>query len=165
MTQAEYSTKAALMGRLPISLTTRDGVLTLEGGRLKFATRRQVHFDRPVGEFHSVAPSASVGLHVWHRDRCYKFVPGYEVAAGVSTGSGVFDVVAGVGQVIHARGADRRMREARDRWIEVLRPLIGEPPPGVVVRRPWPTWAIALVVVGVTLLILAIIVGVVLATS
>ena len=153
------------MGKLPITLTMTDGILTLTDGRLTFATKRTTRFDHPIGEFHSVAPAAKVGFHVWHASRCYKFVPGHEIVSAVNSGNDLVDVAANVGQLSRAIAADQRMRDQRDQWVELLRPLVGSPPPGLRVRPPWPTWALMLVVLGVTVMIIAIITAIVLLTS
>lgn len=149
------------MGTVPITLTTTDGVLTLENGRVTFVTRRGTQFDHPVGELHSVAPSARVGFHVWHRDRCYKFVPGHEIVTGLSTGSDVVDLAAGMGQVARAAKADARMQAKRDHWVAVLQPLVGTAPLDVTVRRPWATWAVMLVITAIALALMALITAVV----
>jgi hypothetical protein len=165
MGQPAYSTKASLLGKVPITTSTTDGVLTLADGRLTFATSNRTHFDHPIGEFHSVAPAANVGFHVWRRDRCYKFVPGHEIVNGLYSGNDALDAVAGVGQAIQAAGANRRMRGQRDQWVELLRPLVGSPPPGVTVRRPWSMWALVLVAAGLALFLIAIITAIVVLAS
>jgi hypothetical protein len=150
---------------VPITLFMRDGTLALADGRLSFRTRRSTVFDRPVGEFHSIAPSASVGMHIWHADRCYKFIPKWDAVNSINTSSSLVDVAVNVARMPGALENDRRMRDARDEWAAVLGPLLGEPPAGVRVRGPWPTWAVWLSIIGVTLVIAACIIGIALATT
>lgn len=158
MNTPAHSTTASMLRKVPITATTIDGVLTLDDGRLSFATRRRTYFDHPVGEFHSVAPAAHVGFHLWHGERRYRFVPGPELVSGVNTGGTALDLAAGVAQ---ATAAQRRMRDARDHWLHVLGPLVGSPPPGVTVRPPWPTWATWASVVTITVVLIAVITAVV----
>jgi hypothetical protein len=162
---AAHSSPASLMGRIPITLFMRDGTLALADGRLAFTTSRRTVFDHPVSGCHSVAASGRVGFHVWHGDRCYKLVPSYTAVSEFHGGNAAVETVVNVARLPAAFAADRRMRDAREQWIEVLEPLVGAPPPGVRVRRPWPTWAILLVVVAVTLGIVAAVTAFTLLTS
>ena len=81
------------------------------------------------------------------------------------TGSDLLDIVTGMGAIGRAFDADAAAKAARDQWRDVLEPLVGGPPPGANVSRPWPTWAWILTVIGATLVLLAIIVAVVFAAS
>jgi hypothetical protein len=163
--EPHHSTDASLLGKVPITLFMRDGTLALDDGRLSFRTRRATVFDHPVGEFHSFAPSASVGMHIWHADRCYKFVPKWDAVHSINTSSSLVDVAVNAAQMPRALRNDRQMRDAREEWAEVLGPLLGTPPPGVKVRAPWPTWAVWVSIVVVTMVIAAVIVGIALATA
>ena len=116
------------MGKVPISLLMRSGTLTLDNGRLTFATKKNVVFDHPVGEIHSVAPVSRVGMRIRHGDRRYTLVPCYEAVHGTNTSNDLVDVVLATSQLSRARRADERMRDARDHWIELLRPMAGQPP-------------------------------------
>ena len=161
----EHSSDASLLGKVPITLFMRDGTLELAGGRLSFRTRRSTVFDHLVGEFHSLAPSASVGMHLWHADRCYKLIPKWDAVNSINTSNSLVDVAVNAAQMPRALENDRRMRDSRDEWAAVLVPLLGSPPPGVKVRAPWPTWAIWLSVIGATLVLAACIIGIALATA
>lgn len=156
-----HESDTSLLGRLPITLTMKEGTLKLDDGRLSFATRRATVFDHPVHECHSLAPSASVGFHIWHADRCYKFVPAYSPVHEVTTGNNAVDLAVNAGQFGKRLQADRRMKNARDQWFDVLEPLVGRPPAGVKVRRPWSTWKVWLAIVAVALVIMAIIAAIV----
>lgn len=157
MTDAARSTPASLVGKLPITATTTDGVLTLAAGRLTFVTGTQTLVDHPVAELHSVARAANVGFEVWHGDRRYTLVPGHEVVQGGSPGGGALDAVVSLGQARRASAANARMRAERDRWIAVLQPLVGAPPPGVDVRPPRAAWLPMAAVAGIAIALMAIV--------
>jgi hypothetical protein len=161
----QHASPASLLGKVPITLFMRDGTLALADGRLSFTTRRSTVFDRPVGEFHSFAPSASVGMHIWHGDHCYKFVPKWDAVHSINTSSSLVDVAVNAAQMPRALRNDRQMRDARAEWAEVLGPLLGTPPPGVKVTAPWPTWAVWVSIVVVTMALAAVIIGIALATA
>jgi hypothetical protein len=116
------------MGKLPITLLMRNGTLKLENGRLAFATKKKVLFDHPVEELHSVGPVSRVGMRIKHGDRRYTLVPCYEAVHATNTSNDLVDVVLGASKLSRARRADQRMRDAREHWIELLRPMVGEPP-------------------------------------
>ena len=155
--RTRHESPASLTGRVPISLFMKDGTLTLAEGRLSYATKRRTVFDHPVDEFHSLAPSAAVGFHVWHGDRCYKFIPAYSPVHQLHSGSDAVNLAVNAARLGKAVEADRRMKGARSEWFDVLEPLIGRPPAGVKVRKPWPTWAIWASIVAVALVIMGVI--------
>jgi hypothetical protein len=127
MSQATHSCPASLLGKVPITLFMRDGNLKLEGDRLSFTTTRgKTLFDHPVAECHSVGPVSRVGLRIGHGDRTYKLVPCYQAVHGINTTNDIADVVVGIAQVSRGMKADQRMKAAREAWIEVLRPLVGD---------------------------------------
>ncbi len=160
-----HESAASLLGTVPITLFMKDGTLALRDGRLSFVTRRGTVFDHPVHEFHSLAASGVVGFHLWHADRCYKLVPDYTAVHEFQASSDVVNLAVNAGRIGKAFDADRKMKDSRGQWFDVLEPLIATAPPGVKVRRPWPTWAIWLTVVGVTLAIVAVITAIVFLTS
>lgn len=160
-----HESAASLTGRVPITLFMKDGTLALNDGRLSFATRRRTVFDHPVGECHSLAASGVVGFHVWHADRCYKLVPEYTAVHEFTAGSDAVNLAVNAGRIGKALDVDRRMKDARSQWFGVLEPLVGSPPAGVKVRKPWPTWALWLAIVAVTLVLVAVITAIVLLTS
>lgn len=160
-----HSSSAVLTRRIPITLFMREGTLELADGRLSFATKRRTIFDHPVRECHSVAAAARTGFHVWHGTRCYKLVPSYSAVHSLNTSNGALDVGINLARVGRAMQADREMRSSREQWIELLEPLVGPVPPGVRVRRPWPTWAILLMCVAVTLAIVGIMFAIVFGTG
>ena len=116
------------MGKVPITLFMRDGTLKLDNGRLSFATKRKVLFDHPVEELHSVGPVSRVGMRIRHGDRRYTLVPCYEAVHSTNTTNDLVDLAFAASDVSRARRADQRMRDAREYWIEVLRPMVGPPP-------------------------------------
>ena len=116
------------MGRVPITLFMRNGTLKLDNGRLAFATRKKVVFDHPVAELHSVGPVSRVGMRIRHGDRQYTLVPCYEAVHGTNTSNEIVDLALAASKLSRARRADQRMRDARDHWIELLRPMAGQPP-------------------------------------
>jgi hypothetical protein len=162
----EHSSKASLLRLLPMTLFTIDGTLRLKEHRLTFTrSRDRVVFDAPVGELHSISRGAGAALYLWHGSRRLRFITGQVYVHHLRTGSAVLDTVTGVGAMGRAFAADAVAKSVRDEWLELLVPLAGEPPPGVEVSRPWPTWAWAIAVVGATIVLLAVIVAVVLATA
>ena len=149
-----------------MSLFTVDGTLRLHDGRLMFSTPRgRSVLDAPVGELHSVSRGAGAALYVWHGDRRLRFITGQVWVHHVETGNDLLDTVAGIGTVSRALAADKAAKAVRDEWLDALEPVVGDPPPGVTVSRPWPTWAWVVAVIGVTLLLMAIIAAIVIATA
>jgi hypothetical protein len=116
------------MGKVPITLFMRNGSLKLENGRLEFATKKKVVFDHPVDELHSVGPVSRVGMRIKHGDRRYTLVPCYEAVHEINTSNELVDLALVGSKLSRSRRADQRMRDARDRWIELLRPMMGQPP-------------------------------------
>ena len=161
----EYRSRASLMRWLPITLFTTDGELRLHDGRLTFATSRREVFDAPVGELHSVARGATAGLYVWHGDRRLRFVTGnVSGRIGVSQPDSLLDVVASLPYIAGDLERDRTNRRHRDAWVDLLTPLVGDPPPGLRVPWPWPTWAWYVAIVGITLAIIAVVTAITLLT-
>ena len=166
MPDLEYSSTASLLRWIPITLFTVDGTLRLHDGRLAFSrSRDRVVVDAPVGEFHSLAHGAGASLYVWHGRRRFRFMTGQVYVHQLRTGNDLLDTVAGVGTIKRAFDADAAAKAVRDEWFELLAPLVGEPPPGVSVSKPWPTWAWIVAVIGATLVLVAIIVALVFATA
>jgi len=132
-----FESRAELLGTIPVPIMSKPGVLRLRNGRLTFtADDGEVKLDAPTHELHSVAVSAS-GIHVWHGSSRMRFAFG-----------------RGQGPGADARTANQ---ETAKRWVASLAPMLGTPPSGARVRRPWPSWAwiAALVVVmfGITFVI------------
>ena len=163
---AEFSSKASLLRWVPISLFMVDGTLGVHDGRLTFTrSRDRVVFDAPVGELHSISRGAGAALYVWHGSRRLRFITGQVYVHHVRTGNDLLDTVTGVSAIGRAFAADAAAKDTRDQWLELLVPLAGDPPPGLTVKRPWPTWAWFLAVIGATLVLVAIIVAAVFATA
>ena len=124
---------ADLVGAVPLTFLTATGELRFDAGRLRFTDSRGVaRLDAPIEELHSITRSA-MGMHAWHGDRRYRFA------------------------FFRASRDRRKPQEAKrlaDSWVTLLTPLSGEPPAGVLVRRPWPVWAWVLVISSLLLGIL-----------
>ncbi len=131
------SDAATLLGKFRVG--EREGRLALRDGRLSFTTREgKVVLDVPVGELHSAAPWSG-GLVVWGGSRRYLFR--FARPAGRALympDDSVGQLLDGVTHAFSSRGAGR----TGDVWAAQLRPLIGDPPPGVVARAPWSDWRI-----------------------
>ncbi|MGY1747075.1 hypothetical protein [Blastococcus sp. SYSU D00695] len=164
----------------PLGLGRRRVVLRIEGGRLQvvrtplFSAERVVAEGPPAG-FHSAAPSrGGRGLHLWHGDRLFRLTGRSSASAdgGGDTGSwslGDDPVSAVIGLVLlpflvlyglwlllglWSSTVDSE-RENATRTLRWLAPLLGAPPPGRTVRRPFPggwlttgRWLVRLAVLG-----------------
>lgn len=154
-TTERFESDAEFLRALPITTFSSSGKLQLAGGRLSFTTglRHRVLFDVPVNELHSVARSAVTGLHLWHGSTRYRLSVGSPVyIPGVGTAAA--EAVTGLPLDLRGRfEMDRANRATADNWLQLLQEHQTEPPAGLKVRRPWPTWAIWLTVVGVTLVL------------
>jgi len=152
-TSERFESSAEFLRALPITTFSSSGTLRLADGRLSFTTglRHRVLFDVPVNELHSVARSAVTGLHLWHGSTRYRLSVGSPVyVPGIGTAAA--EVVTGLPLDLRGRfEMDRANRATADSWLSLLQPHESTAPAGVRVRRPWPTWAIWVTVVAVTL--------------
>jgi len=158
-TTERFESSAEFLRALPITTFSSSGKLQLADGRLSFTTglRHRVLFDVPVNELHSVARSAVTGLHLWHGSTRYRLSVGSPVyIPGV--GAAAAEAVTGLPLDLRGRfEMDRANRATADNWLSLLQPHQTTAPAGVRVRRPWPTWAIWVTVVGVTLALVGVI--------
>jgi len=151
----QYSRRVTLIGRLRYE---REGSLTLADGRLVFDTHETV-FDVPVSELHSVMSSPD-GFHVWHGSTAYRFRCG-----PASSRDGHLDGSSGIGlalSLLSAPGAfaeQKQSKRAGADWVARLTPAVGQPPPGVKVRRPWSTLKLVGAIVGGTVALTAAVTG------
>jgi hypothetical protein len=67
-------------------------------------------------------------MRISHGERRYTLVPCYEAVHGTNTSNELVDLALAASKLSGARRADQRMRDARDHWIELLRPMAGQPP-------------------------------------
>jgi hypothetical protein len=129
MVAAAVSSTAQLVPAVPIPPLAKAGLLSLSGDRLRFTTPEGgAVLDALVGELHSVSRSA-MGVTLYHGDRKLRF----------------------------AMRGDGIAAPTPDSWVEALRAVVGEPPAGLHVRAPWPTWAWVAALSGVIVAILAVV--------
>ncbi|MGB8857979.1 MAG: hypothetical protein WCC60_01920 [Ilumatobacteraceae bacterium] len=161
-----YETSAELLRWVPITLFSTSGTMRLDGGRLTFRTllRKKLVFDVPAAELHSVASMTSLGLHLWHGSTRYRLSVGAPVPVA-SLGHSLAGVALEAATLPARLKQDRQNRSATAQWVSLLQASAGPPPPGVRVRRPWPTWTWAVGIVLTTLLIVAAITAVTLLTT
>jgi len=142
-----HESAADLLGRVPITLLMKSGTLRLADGRLSFTrSRNRVVFDVPMSEVHSIGISV-FGITLWHGTTRYRFAIGHTSGGGIHPDNAVLALAA----VAELPGAIRNYREARQdayAWATILNRSAGPVPPGLVVKAPWPTWKVVLVVVG-----------------
>jgi len=158
---------AELLRAVPISMFSISGQLRFDGERLTFrgGLGDRLRLDAPVAELHSVAPMASMGLHVWHGEDRYRFTIGALSPSTVNTGSDVGDAVNAAGRLPAAARADRRNRGTTANLVSRLQAGAGEPPPGLRVRPPWPGWSWWVGIIVATLVLVAVITGIVFLTG
>ena len=158
---------AELLRAVPISLCSISGQLCLDGERLTFhgGLRNRLRLDAPVAELHSVAPMASMGLHVWHGEDRYRFTIGALAPGTASTGSDLGDTVSAASRLPTAARSDRRNRGTTASLVIRLQAGAGEPPPGLRVRPPWPGWSWWVGIIVATLVLMAAITGIVFLTA
>jgi hypothetical protein len=130
---ATAASHAELLPAVPFTMMMKSGELRLAGDRLRFATDDEVLLDAPLDELHSLAP-AVIGIHIWHADKRFRFALGYR-----DRRTGGTDDVAALTSM----------------WLDILLPLIGVPPAGVTVRKPWPRWAWVLGVIALSAFFIA----------
>ncbi len=167
MTTGErYESEATQLRRLPILWGARSGILQLDDDRLRFTarSRNRTVFDLPLRDMHSAQRGATSSLYLWHGRTRYRFVAGNPIYV---PGPGELAVEQAIGlpaaRIPGALARERANRDTADRWIELLQPGLGAPPPGLRVPRPWPRWAWLLTTLGAGLLVCAIIAAVTLA--
>lgn len=119
-TPTSYSSPAELLGKIPITLFMKSGTLALDNGQLSFRTRRATVFEVPVAKVHSVRSVSRVGLELWHGETRYRFVPDWSPVHSLKTPSDAVNVAAGAWQLGRSIAADKKMRVAREAWIDVL---------------------------------------------
>ncbi|MCU1393425.1 MAG: hypothetical protein JWM34_1853 [Ilumatobacteraceae bacterium] len=134
---AAYASQADLLPPIPLTMMMKSGELRLAGQRLRFTdTKHELLVDAPVAELHSLE-RAVIGIHIWHGPKRYRFALG---------------------------SRDRRTQSIAEveaiteEWITILQPLIGTPPAGLTVRKPWPRWAWMLSVVALSAFFVAAVV-------
>ena len=153
----QYSRRVTLIGRLRYE---REGSLTLADGRLVFDTHETV-FDVPVSELHSVMLSPD-GFHVWHGSTAYRFRCGPASSRsnhGQPDGSSAIDFVLSLLSAPGAVAEQKQSKRSGADWVARLTPVVGQPPPGVKVRRPWSTLKLVGVIVGGTVVATAAVTG------
>lgn len=146
---AVVSSHAYLLPPIPLTMAMKPGQLQLARGRLTFTSGVDVLLDAPVSELHSPA-AAVMGMHIWHKDKRYRFALGRRDARALTPRSdgaavtmpGHLDDSAGPAVLGAA-------------WIATLTPLVGSPRAGLRVRAPWPRWAWMLGIVGLSLFFIA----------
>jgi hypothetical protein len=125
MATTTMATPAQVLPRVPVTLLMKPGELRLAEGRLTFRVGAdEPVLDAPVAELHSVA-LAVTGMHVWHGPRQWRFV----FPRAVTTAPG------------RAQARRDPPNDTAARWVDVLQPIVGDPPVGVRVGAPWPRWA------------------------
>ncbi|HLM18001.1 MAG TPA: hypothetical protein VK549_09290 [Acidimicrobiia bacterium] len=132
-----FESRAELLGTIPVPIASKAGVLRLRNGRLTFTSDDgEIALDAPTHELHSAAVSAS-GIHIWHGSSRMRFAFGRRESAGPD--------------------ARRANQEIAERWVQQLAPMLGAPPSGTRVRRPWPSWAwiaaLVIVMFGITFVV------------
>ncbi len=126
MESSAVASPADLLATIPIAQIVKSGDLRLADGRLSFTSPGGlVLLDAPVEELHSVA-KAAIGIHVWHRDKRFRFSFGKENPTRA------------------------------DSWVNTLAPMVGSAPAGQKVRRPWPAWAWLASLIGTVVGLLAV---------
>jgi hypothetical protein len=135
--------RAELLKRVPMTLFSTSGTLRLQDGRLSFRTleRREVVFDAPVQEFHSVSAMTSRGFHIWRGSTRYRVSVGAPVGGPMTGITNVVDAVIALASLPHAQANDAENQLTSTRWLRLLAPLVGSPPADLKVRPPWPFWA------------------------
>jgi hypothetical protein len=165
---ATFESKAELLRFVPITLFSTSGTLRLADGRLRFETafRHKVLLDAPLAELHSLAPMGTLGFHIWHGRKRYRFSVGTPyVGVSDSYGGTVADTLAEAASLPGRFAHDRANRSRTSRWLRLLHARVGQPAPGLRVRRPWPMWAWWCGIVGFTLALVGAITLIVLATA
>lgn len=138
-----FETEAARLATVPIWLLALSGTLRLADGRLSFRTRSKTLVDAPLSEIHSVAENA-FGLVSWQGETQHRFTFGRPASARLYSNN-----LALAARALPKTFSDTRTASANtSSWLFRLEPLVGFPPPGVVVPPPWPKWKTWLTITG-----------------
>ncbi|HEY4333194.1 MAG TPA: hypothetical protein VGM78_11515 [Ilumatobacteraceae bacterium] len=126
MDSSVVASPADLLATIPVAPLVKSGDLKLADGRLTFTS--------PGGVVMLDAPVAEVhsvakaatGIHLWHHRTRFRFAFG------------------------------KANPTRADSWVSTLTPVMGQPPAGLRVRRPWPSWAWVASMIGVVIMLMAI---------
>ena len=151
-----FETEASRLATVPIWLLALSGTLRLADGRLSFRTRSKTLLDAPLSEIHSVAENA-FGIVLWHGHTQHRFTFGRPSSVRLYSNN-----LALVASALPKTFSDASTaRGNTSSWLFRLEPLVGFPPPGMVVPQPWPKWKTWLTVTGTVLGTLVVIGGLV----
>jgi hypothetical protein len=152
-----FESRVDLLGKVPLTLTMKSGMLRLADGRLSFTrSRDRVVFDVPMREVHSVAIS-SFGITLWHGTTRYRFATTQPPTPFAHSNNPLVAAAA----LPDAIRKYRRSREAASDWFDVLSPLAGPVPLGVTVDQPWSTKKSVAVMLAISFGVVVVIGGVI----
>ncbi len=164
MTTGEFSTAAALVGAVPLTLTMKTGTLRDADGRLTFTrSNGERLLDAPISEIHSVAQSV-MGITLWHGDRRYRFAIGKNTVP-LRGGTGLVGAAVAAVQLPNALEQSRDNKYLALSWLADLQTAGGQPPPGLAIKRPWKMWQWLAAVTGGVLGLVAVMVVIILLTK